>query len=54
MPVILVVEDDPEIRNYIIESLELKYRIFSAENGKEGIKKATKIKLVIRNQIKSV
>jgi len=43
MPVLLVVDDDKEIRDYIKGSLESKYRIFSASNGKEGIKKAIKI-----------
>jgi DNA-binding response OmpR family regulator/two-component sensor histidine kinase len=43
MPVLLVVEDDKEIRNYIKDSLESKFRIFCAENGQEGIKKAIKI-----------
>jgi len=43
MPVLLIVEDDKEIRDYIIESLESNYRIFSANNGQKGIKKATKI-----------
>lgn len=42
VPVILVVEDDDEIRKYIKSSLEIKYRIISAKNGRQGIKKAIK------------
>lgn len=42
IPVILVVEDDEEIRNYVQSSLESRYRIITAENGKLGIKKAIK------------
>ena len=43
LPVMLIVEDDVEIRDYIKESFEIKYRIFEAENGKEGFKKVSKI-----------
>jgi len=42
-PIILIVEDDKEIRDYIKNSLRLKYRIISAQDGQEGIKKAKKI-----------
>jgi len=40
IPVILVVDDDQEIRNYIQSSLENKYRFLSAPNGVEGLKRA--------------
>ena len=43
LPVMLIVEDDVEIRKYIKESFETKYRVFEAENGKDGFKKVTKI-----------
>ncbi len=42
-PIILIVEDDKEIRDYIEKALEAKYRIFIATNGQEGFKKAVKI-----------
>lgn len=41
--VILIVEDDQDVRDYIQSSLESKYRIFCAENGLEGFKRALKI-----------
>jgi len=41
--VILIIEDDKEIRDYIRNSLGSKYRIFCAENGLEGFKRAVKI-----------
>jgi DNA-binding response OmpR family regulator len=43
VPLLLIVEDDKEIRDYIKKSLAQKYRIFCAENGKAGIKQAYKI-----------
>lgn len=43
MPVVLIVEDDAEIRHFIKDSFQFKYRIFSAKNGKEGIRRATKL-----------
>ena len=43
MPIILIVEDDQEIRKYVKNSLESKYRVFSTQNGCEGIKKALQI-----------
>jgi len=43
MPVLLIVEDDKEILSYIKSSFELNYRVYCAENGSEGINKATKI-----------
>ena len=43
MPVILIVEDDAEIRNFIKDALQRKYRIFCAPNGAEGIQMATQL-----------
>jgi len=40
MPVILVVEDHVDLRNYIIDNLKSNYRILSAENGNIGLEKA--------------
>ncbi len=38
LPSLLLIEDHTEIREYIEESLKKEYRIFTASNGKEGIK----------------
>lgn len=43
IPIILTVEDDKEIRDYIKNALESRYRVFCAENGQDGFKKAVKI-----------
>lgn len=43
IPIILLVEDDKEIRKYIKNSLESKYRVICAEDGLEGFNKAVKI-----------
>jgi len=40
---ILIVEDNFEVRNYIKENLEQNYRIDQAVNGEDGIKKAIEI-----------
>jgi len=37
---ILIVEDNPDVISYICSFLENEYRILTAENGKEGFKKA--------------
>jgi signal transduction histidine kinase/ligand-binding sensor domain-containing protein/DNA-binding response OmpR family regulator len=34
---VLVVEDDDDIRNYIVEGLSAEYKILSAKNGEEGL-----------------
>ncbi|MCA9731494.1 MAG: response regulator [Deferribacteres bacterium] len=39
-PVVLVVEDNPDVRWYIRSYLEVEYHIVEAENGFEGLKKA--------------
>ncbi|HPG38904.1 MAG TPA: two-component regulator propeller domain-containing protein [bacterium] len=41
-PLILVVEDDNELRTYMIKTLARKYRIIDAGNGKDGLEKAQK------------
>ena len=39
-PVVLIVEDNADMRNYIRKTLSTQYQIVEAENGKEGVKKA--------------
>jgi CheY-like chemotaxis protein len=39
-PLILIVEDDEDIRDFIIEGLQLLYRVEIAENGATGLQKA--------------
>lgn len=39
---VLVVEDNPEIRDYITNSLSDKFRVVQASNGKEGLDEALK------------
>lgn len=36
-PLLLIVEDNPEVKNFITKSLDKKYQIISAENGAEGL-----------------
>ena len=43
VPIILTVDDYAEIRDYIIRSLEARYRMFGAENGQDGFEKAVRI-----------
>ena len=43
MPLLLIVDDDEEIRKYIVGIVEEKYKIIEAEDGKEGFIKALKI-----------
>lgn len=38
--IILVVEDNADIREYIYNSLSEQYKIYTAENGKKGLKEA--------------
>jgi signal transduction histidine kinase/DNA-binding response OmpR family regulator/streptogramin lyase len=42
-PVVLVVDDNADIRNHISENLESKYQIIEAVNGRAGLKKAQEI-----------
>ncbi|MFC2088938.1 two-component regulator propeller domain-containing protein, partial [Calditrichota bacterium] len=41
-PMILIVEDNADLRNYIRSNVEDSYQILEAENGKEGWEMATK------------
>ena len=41
-PVILIVEDNADLRHYIRDGLNHQYKIFEAENGEDGFVKATK------------
>jgi signal transduction histidine kinase/ligand-binding sensor domain-containing protein/DNA-binding response OmpR family regulator len=40
LPIVLVVEDNDDIRNYIIQSLSVQYKTLSAVNGKDGLELA--------------
>ncbi len=42
MPVLLVVEDDADVRQYIVSIFKKDYNLLEASNGKEGIEKALK------------
>ncbi len=39
-PVLLVIEDHPEVREYIVEIFQNKYNVLQASEGKEGIRLA--------------
>jgi signal transduction histidine kinase/DNA-binding response OmpR family regulator len=41
--IVLVIEDNDDIRNFLRLSLEPKYRVFEAADGESGIEKATEI-----------
>lgn len=43
IPILLVIDDDPEIRQYISDILNEKYRIFEAQDSGQGLQKATEI-----------
>ncbi|MBC6112612.1 ATP-binding protein [Pedobacter fastidiosus] len=40
LPLVLVIEDNVELRNYISELISTKYRLITASNGQEGINQA--------------
>lgn len=44
---ILVVEDNVELRNYLVDYLSDYYKVYEAENGEEGIKICRRIKPVL-------
>ncbi|WP_028375565.1 hybrid sensor histidine kinase/response regulator transcription factor [Leeuwenhoekiella sp. MAR_2009_132] len=44
---ILVIDDNTELRNYIVEYLSGYYKVFEAENGKEGLEICRKEKPVL-------
>ncbi|MBK8564819.1 MAG: tetratricopeptide repeat protein [Saprospiraceae bacterium] len=39
-PILLVVEDNPDVRNYIADQFREQYQIIEAENGRLGLEKA--------------
>ncbi len=43
IPIILVVDDHLDVRNYIRSHLELEYRVVEAKDGEEGVKTAAEI-----------
>lgn len=38
LPSILVIEDNKEVREFVVDTLKDKYRMFTAENGSQGLK----------------
>ena len=40
LPLLLIVEDNTDMRHYINKILSDRYQIIEAENGKEGVRKA--------------
>jgi DNA-binding response OmpR family regulator len=40
LPIVLMVEDNPDVRSYIRDILGNNYSVLEAENGKKGLKKA--------------
>ncbi|WP_406684674.1 ATP-binding protein [Seonamhaeicola sp. MEBiC1930] len=44
---ILVVDDNSELRSYLVEFLSDYYKVYSAENGKEGLEICRKVKPVL-------
>lgn len=48
-PLIMLVEDDVELREYLVESLEKKYQVITAQNGEEALElmKDAEPKLII-------
>src|SRR5205823_461784 len=43
-PLVLVVEDDPQMNSFICESLSADYRTEAAFDGKEGLRKAIELR----------
>ncbi|MEH0153397.1 two-component regulator propeller domain-containing protein [Limibacter armeniacum] len=43
LPVLLLVEDNYELRNYLKSELQNSYRLYTANNGREGLEKALSI-----------
>ncbi|MDV7138980.1 two-component regulator propeller domain-containing protein [Maribacter sp. TH_r10] len=44
---ILIIDDNPELRKYIAEYLSDYYKVYEAENGKEGLELCSKVKPVL-------
>ena len=42
-PLVLIIEDNADMRKYVHTSLNTRYRVFEAANGEEGIQKAIEI-----------
>jgi DNA-binding response OmpR family regulator len=42
LPIVLIVEDNADLRQYIRSNMKQDYQFLEAENGKEGFEKATK------------
>ncbi|MFZ0454080.1 MAG: ATP-binding protein, partial [Ignavibacteriaceae bacterium] len=40
IPIVLIVEDENDIRNFIKENIGKEYKILESENGKDGLKKS--------------
>lgn len=40
MPIVLIVDDDDDLRAYLVESLKTKYKIIEASDGRQGWQKA--------------
>ncbi|WP_273568800.1 hybrid sensor histidine kinase/response regulator transcription factor [Maribacter halichondriae] len=43
LPIVLIVEDHKEVREFLVSVWKNKYQIFQAQNGKEGMNKALRI-----------
>jgi serine phosphatase RsbU (regulator of sigma subunit)/signal transduction histidine kinase len=52
-PVVLYVEDNADLRNYVLELLKASYNVFLAVDGKDGLAKARKFRpdLIITDQM---
>ncbi|AWW00771.1 hybrid sensor histidine kinase/response regulator [Arcticibacterium luteifluviistationis] len=44
---ILIIDDNPELRNYVSEYLSIFYKVYQAENGKEGLDVCRRVKPVL-------
>jgi signal transduction histidine kinase/DNA-binding response OmpR family regulator len=43
LPIILVIEDNPDLRLFMVEILENSYQVFEASDGQDGVEKALEI-----------
>jgi signal transduction histidine kinase/ligand-binding sensor domain-containing protein/DNA-binding response OmpR family regulator len=43
LPIILVVEDDADVQNYICDILSPNYHVITADNGRKGLEKAVEL-----------
>ena len=43
LPVVLIVEDDRDLRHYLKETLSENYKVYTAADGKKGIEKAVEV-----------